>query len=106
MTPVTRADQLPPAPPRSRGFKNFVTAPDWNEPPFELRDANKLTLQVAANAIELRFSRTQPPEPPTWDYPIPVLVGPYGHSGDFGYWQLRDATAGSHGAVTGAAFAE
>lgn len=96
-----------PGPPAGRSFPfgPIVTAAEYGSD-FELWQANKLTITVRDNAVAVQLSRTQPPDPPEWDAPFIVDVGPYSHVGSFGYFRFKDATAGAHATVQGTAFSE
>jgi hypothetical protein len=101
------ADQLPPAQPSTQPFGPQSVGDDWTPAkPFQLWHATKLTVLVGANPVMVRLSRSQPPEPPEWDYPFTLAPGPWSHAGPFGYWQFRNAQAGAAAVVQGAAFRE
>lgn len=100
-------DLLPPSTPRTQPFGPLPVGDDWTPvQPLQLWHATKLTVRVGANQVQVRLARTMPPDPPEWDYPLTLDVGPWSHSGPFGYWQFRNAVAGSGAVVTGAAFSE
>lgn len=105
--PIFRADQLPEPPARARPFGPTAVA-DSRElaAVYQLWGATKLTVRVVGNPVFLQLSRTQPPEPPVWDEPVPIDVGPYGHGGPFGYWRFYNQVPGQGGNVAGAAWAE
>lgn len=99
----------PPAidPPQGRSlpFGPLTTDAEYG-PDFELWQGNKLTVIVDTNDVVVQLSRTQPPNPPVWDAPFVVPLGPYSHVGPFGYFRFKDAVAGQHGGVQGTAFSE
>jgi hypothetical protein len=82
-------------------------ADTWGpEPPLSLWRATKLSVNVATNAVRVRISRSQPPEPPEWDDAVPIPVGYWSHVGPFGYWQFENQTPGQVAVVSGAAYME
>jgi hypothetical protein len=90
---------------RTRPFGPIVTAAEWGDD-LELWGGNKLTVTVDGFDVYVQLSRTQPPNPPVWDAPFPLGLGPYSHVGPFGYFRFKDRIPGSHGTVEGAAFSE
>ena len=103
-----RAYQLPAiAPPQGRSlpFGPLTTTEEYG-PDFELWQGNKLSVVIDTNPVTVQLSRTQPPNPPEWDAPFTIPLGPYSHVGAFGYFRFKDAVAGAHGGVQGAAFSE
>ncbi len=92
--------------PSTRKFGPLVTADDWQAVPYSLRGATKLTVSIAGNGVEVQLSRSQPPEPPTWDDSIPLSAGGWTHAGLFGHWRFRSQTPGAPATVSGAAFSD
>lgn len=105
MSPITRADQLPPRDRQTASIEPLALGDDWTEP-FELWGARKVSLYAGANAVAAQLSRSQPPEPPTWDDPIPIPVGPWSHVGPFGYIRFKNLLPGQTATVYGALYAE
>lgn len=91
--------------PRELPFGPVACTDEWGTE-FELWQANKLSLNVTANAVQVQLARTMPPNPPVWGGPITLQTGPYSHVGPFGYWRFRNRSAGLQGVVEGTAFSE
>ena len=104
--PVRRPSQLPPRSNAVARITPVAVGDDWTAFPYSLWGATKITLNITGNAIEVQFSRDQPPNPPTWDDPIPIPVGFWSHVGPFGYVRFRNQRAGAIGTVYGALYAE
>jgi hypothetical protein len=104
--PITRPDQLPERGQRVQKIAAQSVGDDWTLHPFQLWGATKLTIWVGGNPVEVQLSRDQPPDPPTWDDPIPVSVGPWSHAGPFGYVRFRNFFKGAAGTIFGALYAE
>lgn len=81
------------------------TGDEWGEP-LSTWGANKLTLNVGANSLQVQLSRDEPPSPPTWDQPITLPPGPWSHTGPFGWVRFRNANRGVIATVFGTAYAE
>jgi hypothetical protein len=93
--------------PTTRGFGPIAVTNAWGpEPPLSCYRATKLSVDVSGVPIYVRLSRTQPPQPPEWDDPIPVPVGYWSHGGPFGYFQFRTQASGFNALASGAAFSE
>ena len=73
---------------------------------FTLWGANKLSIEAQNYAVYVQFSRTQAPEPPVWDPPVYVPLGPYSHTGPFGAVRFRNVNVGQVATVIGTIFSE